>query len=115
VPIAGVGCGDFDPGRGDRYLNGGAFRDPVPWAFGNAGRVLGNVRTCANFNENISILKAFPIKEKVRIQIGADFFNTFNRHNWGAPNTDIDNVAGFGTISSTSPGRVIQVHGRVEW
>ena len=108
-------CGDFDPGRGDRYLNVGAFSDPAPWSFGNASRVLGSVRTCASLNENISILKNIPIAEKVRFQFGADFFNAFNRHTWGAPGTDVDNPQAFGTITSTGPGRVIQMHARVEW
>ena len=109
-----AGCGDFDPGRGDRYLNSSAFSDPAPWRFGSASRVLGNVRTCGSLNENISIIKYIPIKERVRFQFGSDFFNAFNRHSWGAPNTDIDN-SGFGTITSTGPGRVIQVHARIEF
>jgi len=112
---APVGCGDFDPGRGDRYLNVGAFSDPAPWSFGNASRVLGSVRTCGSLNENISILKNIPIAERIRFQFGADFFNAFNRHTWGAPGTDIDNPQAFGTITSTGPGRVIQMHARIEF
>jgi len=126
VPIrTDVGCGDYDPGRGDRYLNISAFRVPAPWTFGNVARNLGDVRTCAFLNENISIRKMIPISERVSFQFGGDFFNAFNRVQWGGPSpffgdvthyaADIDNPQAFGTIRSTGPGRIIQVYARVEW
>jgi Carboxypeptidase regulatory-like domain len=110
-----VSCGDYDPGRGDRYLNVSAFRIPAPWTFGNVSKTLGNVRTCGSLNENISIRKMIPIKETVSFQFGGDFFNAFNRHNWGGPGADVSNPAAFGTITSTGAGRVIQVYARFEW
>ena len=115
VPIrTDLGCGEYDPGRGDLYLNVSAFRVPAPWTFGNVSRTLGNVRTCGSLNENISIRKVIPIKETMSFHFGSDFFNAFNRHNWGGPNTDINNSA-FGTITSTGAGRVIQLYARFEW
>jgi hypothetical protein len=116
VPIrTNIGCGSYNPGRGDRYLNVGAFADPAPLMFGSASRNLPNIRGCAQFNENVSLQKSFYIKESVSLRFGADFFNILNRHPWGGPATDIDNPGAFGTISSTGAGRHVQLHGRFEW
>jgi hypothetical protein len=106
-------CSGFDPGT-HRLLNVAAFRDPAPWSFGDAPRTLPNVRTCHQFNENVSLFKVFPIKEKAYLQIGVDTFNLFNRHPWGGPNTDIDS-AGFGQIGGAGPGRIVQVRARIDF
>jgi len=92
-----------------------AFRDPAPFQFGNAPRVFGNVRGCGLLNENISLFKSIPIKERVKFDLGFDFFNAFNRHQWATPASDIDNPAAFGTITSTSGPRLIQAHLRISW
>jgi len=116
VPIrTSVSCGSFNPAA-DRYLNVKAFADPAPFQFGNAPRAFGNVRGCGLLNESISLFKSFPIKEKGKIDLGFDFFDAFNRHQWGSPAGDIDNPAGFGTITSTANGpRLIQAHLRIRW
>jgi len=110
-----VACGSFNPAT-DRYLNIKAFADPAPFQFGNAPRAFGNVRGCGLLNENISLFKSFPIKERVKFDLGFDFFDAFNRHQWGTPASDIDNPAAFGTITSTANGpRLIQAHLRIRW
>jgi hypothetical protein len=49
----------------------------------------------------------------VRMQIQADFFNAFNRVNWGNPATNLS-AAGFGTITSiTGQPRNIQLGARI--
>ncbi len=109
----GISCGSFKPG--DLYLNVGAFSVPTAFTFGNAPRRIATARSCGTLNENFSLSKAFPIyRESVSFKLGADFFNLFNRHIWGAPATNIQN-AGFGTIASTSGGRTIQVFARFDW
>ena len=113
VAMISHGCSGLDPGS-NLLLNSAAFRDPAPWTFGNAPRTLPNVRTCPQFNENVSLFKNFPIKEKANFQIGVDTFNLFNRHPLGGPNTDIDS-AGFGQIGSAGPGRIVQVRARIDF
>jgi Carboxypeptidase regulatory-like domain/TonB dependent receptor len=116
--VPGVGmvshsCSGFDPAT-DRQLNINAFAAPPPWTFGNAPRTLPNVRSCGYFNENISLFKNVPLKERANLQVGVDTFNLFNRHPWGGPDTDI-NSAGFGQISSVNPGRIVQVRARIDF
>ncbi len=113
-PLTGIGCQGFNPAT-DIYLNRGAFADPAPLTFGNAARVLGNVRGCPTLNEDISLMKNLPLKEgRVGLRLGADFFNVFNRHNFSNPDTNIDDP-GFGRISSASAGRTGQLFMKVIW
>ena len=114
-PLTGQGCQGFDPATGI-YLNRAAFADPAPLTFGNAPRVLGNVRGCPTLNEDMSLMKNLPLKGEGRIvlRMGADFFNVFNRHNFSNPSTNIDDP-GFGRISSSGPGRTGQLFVKVIW
>ena len=81
VPIrTNVSCSDYDPNDpNSRYLNIDAFSEPAPFTIGDT-RVLPNVRTCGEVNENFSVAKRFQITERLNVQFGADFFNVFNRH-----------------------------------
>jgi hypothetical protein len=112
--LTGVSCRGFDPAR-DLYLNRAAFSDPAPFTFGNAPRLLPNVRGCAYSDENISVMKYMPITERgINLRFGADFFNIFNRHHFSGPSTNIDNT-NFGSISGAGPPRIIQLHMKLFW
>jgi hypothetical protein len=114
-PLTGMGCQGFDPATGI-YLNRAAFADPAPLTFGNAARVLGNVRGCPTLNEDMSLMKNLRLKQdgRISLRMGADFFNVFNRHNFSNPDTNIDDP-GFGRISSSGPGRTGQLFVKVMW
>jgi hypothetical protein len=47
----------------------------------------------------MSLLKTVQIKEKYRVQLGAQTANLFNHPNYAVPNTTF-NTAAFGTISA---------------
>ena len=113
-----VSCGNFNPAGGDitaadTYLNPAAFVMPGPLQFGDAPRAFGNARACPTYNENVSLDKNFALLEKGNLKFGADFFNVFNRHIWGGPNTDVQSP-NFGKIFglANSP-RSIQIHARI--
>ena len=112
VPIrTGVSCGNYDPNdpSRNRFLNVNAFTNPAPFTLGNT-RTLPATRACGYFNENATLQKDTYITEDIYVRLGADFFNLFNRHVWGNPNTDIGNTAAFGTIRTVSfPPRIIQM------
>ncbi len=83
-------------------------RPPVTAPFGSAGR---NIARSNNFFQfDFAIQKQFklPISDETRIEFRAEFFNLFNKTNFGAANPDITSSA-FGTISSTFPARQIQL------
>ena len=98
-----------------RYLNLGAFVDPAPFSFGNAAALYDNMRSCGYANEDISLLKTTPIKERLSLQFGADFFNAFNRVQFMAPSTDIDSPSTYGFITSAGNARSVQLHVKLIW
>ncbi|HUY82117.1 MAG TPA: TonB-dependent receptor [Acidobacteriaceae bacterium] len=82
----------------------------LPYALGNTPRVT-NIRMPAWMNEDFSILKDTPIKENVMFELKFDLLNAFNRHLFGAPDTNpADYFYGIPTYQANSP-RAIQVTG----
>jgi Carboxypeptidase regulatory-like domain len=71
-----------DPAYGAYYANPLAF-------FGTAPATLANARVKPYFSENLSLLKNIPLKESLRMEFGAEFFNPFNRHAYWMPDTNL--------------------------
>jgi hypothetical protein len=111
-----VACSALDPNdpARNRYLNVNAFATPAPFTLGDT-RVLPNVRSCGYANENLSILKIFPLNERSRLRVGADFFNIFNRHHWTGLATNIGVPASFGRVSGATDPRYIQFNLKVDF
>lgn len=60
-------------------------------------------------NMDFSVVKFIPIRESVKAEVRAEFFNLFNWANFANPNTNIAVPSTFGRITATSAGpRVIQ-------
>lgn len=99
------------------------YSDPTRF-FGNAPPVITDVRTDPFFAEDLSVLKKTRITESITIELGAEFFNIFNRVQYNFFNP-IDNYttldlgrSDFGTKYATRPfdgvaNRVIQLRARV--
>jgi hypothetical protein len=107
-PLTGISHGSFDPGR-DRYLDLAAFSQPAPFTFGNAAPNYSDMRAFGFRNENLSVLKNFEILEGHALQFRAEFFNAFNRVNFGGPQASINAPANFGRITGAAPPRSIQL------
>jgi hypothetical protein len=122
VPILiGPDRGSFRPQNGlsgepgDVYLNKAAFAQPAPYTFGNLGPVLPNIRTFGSINEDLSIVKRQRLwREGRTVEVRCDMFNAFNRHNLGAPNTDLTSVS-FGKITSRGNARTIEFGFRLDF
>lgn len=82
-----------------KYFNTSVFSLNAPFTFGNAPRLMPNLRGPGENNFDISIFKNTLIKEKVQLQFRAEAFNAFNRVQFGMPNTNITSNL-FGLISS---------------
>ena len=99
--VAGVNqlgvTSNFDPGRGDQYLNPAAFSTPDSFTFGNAPAILG-VRTFPFYNENVGLLKRTNITERVNIEWRIEFFNLLNRVRFGSP-LGVVGAPNFGTVA----------------
>ena len=57
---------------------------------------------------NISVSKAFYVRERANLRFRADFINAFNHTNFQSPNVDRTSSS-FGTISNTYAPRNIQM------
>jgi len=70
-------------GEPDRYFDPRAFSMPAAGTFGNVGR---NTLTGPGFADlDLSVEKAFPIRENLNLQFRAEFFNATNHTNFGLP------------------------------
>jgi hypothetical protein len=106
--------GSFHP-RTDKYININAFASPAPFTFGNAPRYFDSLRTFGLRDLDVSLLKKFPITERLSFLLKGEFFNVFNTVNFGAPNADIQSAA-FGKITTINGNpRNGQVSGTLSW
>lgn len=104
-----IGNPNDGPKTAQEWFNVAAFQqlNPVTQAgqFGNAGR---NVTQAAGLGQfDFSAFKTFRIAEAKTLEFRAEFFNLFNRVNFGLPNNDISSPT-FGQVESALPPRQIQ-------
>ena len=92
-----------------QWVNPSAFAHPAPFTFGTTPRLLPGCRIDGIKNFDLSIIKHIPIKESVRAEFRAEFFNAFNRPQFMAPNMTFGSGS-FGqvTVQENLP-RVIQL------
>ncbi len=84
---------------GTGYFNAAGFRVPQSFEFGDVPRLTDRIRGPGGRNVDFSLMKFFPITERVRLQFRAEAFNALNHPVFGNPNTGV-NGASFGIISS---------------
>lgn len=88
----------------ERWFNTAAFRLPPFGSFGNSGR---NIADGPSFNNvNFSLLKNTAIKEKLTVQFRTEFFNLFNRPNFGLPDNFVGSPSFGRILSADSPRRI---------
>jgi hypothetical protein len=97
-------CGSSAPCA--NYLIPSAFGLPATGTFGNVGK--GSIIGPNLINWDMGVFKEFPVvRERVRAQLRAEFFNTANRVNFNNPTTNRSSAA-FGTISAAGDPRIGQ-------
>src|SRR5271165_5713617 len=84
---------------GTSVLNPACFAAPGPFALGNEPRVDPTLQAQGINNWDISLSKLTPVSERVSLNFGAEFFNAFNRVQFGPPNTSFGSAL-FGKITS---------------
>jgi hypothetical protein len=101
---------EFDPAR-DFYLNPSAFGS---FELGTTARVLDWVRGWTNKSEAVSFGKRTKITERVGTLFRMDMENPFNFVRWSNPITNRSD-SNFGRVTSTEPGRQIQLSLAIEF
>jgi hypothetical protein len=81
------------------WFNTSCFTQPDPFSFGNESRADSAIRTAGIANWDFAAVKALRVGERVRIQFRAEFFNTFNRVQFGSPAPQLG-TAQFGQVTS---------------
>lgn len=77
--------------------------------FGNLGK--NTFRGPGYDNQNLTLLKKIPIKERYALQVRAEFFDLFNHRNFGNPVSNMSSPT-FGQNTSDPGGRQILLSGR---
>ena len=95
------------------WFNPHAFAAPPAYTFGNVGR--NSVYGPGLETLDLGIVREFSLAEKARLEMRGEFFNALNHTNLDTPNRFV-NTANFGSITDAStPGREIQVSGRISF
>jgi hypothetical protein len=73
-----------------------------PYTFGTGiQRTTSEVRTPAYFNNDMSIIKKFPLYERYTLSLKAEFLNTFNQHTFNIPDLQPNDYGSFGLPGGT--------------
>jgi hypothetical protein len=82
---------------------------PPVYRLGDAGR---NILMADSYRDfDASFYKNFLFSEQKRLEIRFEGFNALNEHSFGIPNATV-NAPGYGSVSSSSTGRQIQIAGK---
>ncbi|MEE8462031.1 MAG: TonB-dependent receptor, partial [Acidobacteriota bacterium] len=100
-------------GGPDQYYDRSAFVTPPSRTLGNVGR--NTLIAPGVANVDLSLAKNTPIGEFVNLQFRAEFFNIFNRANFGLPNERITSSSGGRIDQTTLTNRQIQFGLRLEF
>ena len=92
------------------WLNPAAF-NTVVYTFGTEGR--NNLTGPPYKDVDFSAFKDFPLTERVKLQIRAEFFNVLNHTNFSLPNSNIQAGTAFGQIFGSSFARQSQFAAKV--
>ena len=91
--------GGFNPGKDNFFVPYGTGPFPLQ-GLATANNLIGNdtrynpkLRLFPNLNENMSLTRSFPIREKMRLEFRAEAFNVFNRVRFGTGSTQLQNTA----------------------
>lgn len=87
------------PGSGLPVINAACFTAPGLFSFGNESRVDSSLRAQGINNWDFSASKLTHLTEKVSLDFRGEFFNIFNRVQFGEPNTSAGG-AFFGVVTS---------------
>ncbi len=93
-------------GPGPSMFNPAAFTvTPTQYVIGDAGRVYGGLRNSAFYNENLNARKHFYLGERFQAVLQVDYFNAFNRTQFGGPDTNASDGT-FSQDTSTGSGNI---------
>jgi len=101
-PNVAPGCvktvGGSQQSKAARWFNTSCFSQPGPFSFGTARRVDSEIRSAGAANFDFSANKTFPVFERVTGKFSLETFNLFNRAQFAAPDSNVNDGA-FGVVT----------------
>jgi hypothetical protein len=118
-PNVTAGCDKFLSGsaqsRLNQWFNTACFSAPSQYSFGSESRTDPNLRYPGVANYDFALFKNTRINERFGLQFRTEFFNIFNRVQFGNPGNTFGS-AQFGQVSSqTNNPRLIQFSMRLNY
>jgi outer membrane receptor protein involved in Fe transport len=99
-------------GPGQLYFDPTAFAQPTGVRFGSSGRNI--LRNPGVFNTDLDVTRYFQLKERLKLQFRAQFFNVANSSHFGGVSTSVTSTT-FMQITSASGERNIRFGLRMQW
>jgi outer membrane receptor protein involved in Fe transport len=99
-------------GPGQLYYDPTAFAAVTGVRFGSSGRNI--LRNPGVFNTDLDVTRYFQLKERLKLQFRAQFFNLANSSHFGGPSTSVTSGT-FMQITSASGERNIRFGLRMQW
>lgn len=99
-------------GPGQYYYDPNAFAPVTTVSFGNTGRNI--LRGPGVWNTDMSIVRSFPIKERLHMEFRAEFYNLPNTSHFNPPDNTVGD-ANFMQITSSYGERNIRFAARFQW
>jgi hypothetical protein len=101
------------------WFNTAAWAIPAQYTYGNGGR--NTLQAQRWINLDTSVIRSFPIRERLRFEFRAEGFNLANHPIFAAPSSDLNSPSTFGAVgfSSSATGnqanlnRILQMSGKI--
>lgn len=94
-------------GQSQGYFNPAGFRLPQVFEMGTVARSDAALRGPLNFDDDVSVIKKFPIHDSFSLEFRADAFNVLNKVAFGLPSTSFGSANfGYITYANNSPRNI---------
>ena len=98
----------------DRWFDTTAFTNPAAYSFGSGSRTEPSLRNPGTFSFDSVLSRWQPIKERMRLQSRAEFYNMLNHPNPAGPSAAITSST-FGVITAKNGNRTMVMGLRLEF
>jgi hypothetical protein len=109
-----TGKSDNDPGDIFEWFDKTQFVPQEPFTLRRTSTRLADLRGPGIKKWDFTVVRHFPITERVKFNFRAMFFNAWNTPHFGNPNTTVTSTS-FGRITSATLSREIQLAGRLSF
>jgi hypothetical protein len=108
-----LSANQFNPSV-NSVINKAAFSQPAAFSFGNARPTYSGLSNFPIYDEDLAVVRRFPVGDAVQGTFYLQAFNAFNRHRFTSIDTNF-NDSTFGQPSGVSQARLVQLGIRLQY